>query len=162
LLHTYTQATHALHIHDYRGRVNIGLNTFLFHPSDFTFSPKGVTSSYDLPQLGYHYYVYFKSTQTRSSEKILLPLHIHLGSLQGRLVEKIIDISKDLATTSSDHISHSAAARLQKLLLYITIHSQKVSDVSVVNRVIHIVDHAAKLMRESLHHPFFVSNWLDR
>jgi len=73
-------------------------------------------------------------------------------------VEKIMDISKDLATPSSDHISHSAAAAaLQELLLRVAIHSQKVSDVSVFNRVIRIVDHAAKLMRESLHHPFLVS-----
>jgi transcriptional regulator GlxA family with amidase domain len=73
-------------------------------------------------------------------------------------VEKIMDISKDLATPSSDHISHSAAAAaLQELLLRVAIHSQKVSDVSVINRVIGIVDHAAKLMRESLYRPFLVS-----
>jgi AraC-like DNA-binding protein len=155
--YTYSHATHALHIYDYHGTANIGPNTFLLHPGDFTFSPKGVTSSYDLPQPGYHYYVHFKSTPTRSSEKVFLPSHIHLGSLQGQFVEKIMEISKDLATPPSDHISHSAAAAaLQELLLRVVIHSQNVSGVSVNSRVIHIVDHAAKLMRESLHRPFLV------
>jgi AraC-like DNA-binding protein len=152
--YTYSHAKDTLHVYDYHGRVKIGPNTFLLQPGDFTFSPKGVTSSYDLPQPGYHYYIHFKSAPVGSSEKVSLPLHLHLGALQGRIVEKIMDISKDLATPSSDHISRSAAAAtLQELLLRVVIHNQNVSDVSVNSRVIHIVDHAAKLLSQSLHRP---------
>ena len=153
--HTYSHARDTVHVYDYHGRVNIGPNTFTLLPGDFTFSPKNVTSSYDLPQPGYHYFVHFKPAQTRSSDKVSLPLHIHLGALKGRFVEKIMDISKDLATPASDHASRAAAAAtLQELLLRVAIHSRNVSDVSVNSRVINIVDHAAQLLRQSLHRPF--------
>ena len=155
--YTYSHATHALHVYDYHGRVNIGPNTFLLHPGDFTLSPKGVASSYDLPQSGYHYYIHFKPTHIRSDEKVSLPLYLHLGALKTRFVEKIMDISSDLATARSDHVSRAAAsATLQELLLRLTVHTRNISDVSTNSRVIHIVDHAAKVLRQSLHRPLSV------
>jgi AraC-like DNA-binding protein len=155
--HTYSHAKETIHVYDYHGRVKISPNTFLLRPGDFTFTPKGIKSSYDIQQPGYHYYIHFKSAKIGSSEKIFLPLHLHLGALKGWFLEKIIDISKDLATPSSDHISRSAAsAALQELLLRVGLLNQNISDSSVNSRVIRIVDHAARLLRQSLHRPLIV------
>ena len=59
-LRYYTPQTTALHLHDYAGKMWIDHSLIPLRPGDFTLTPVGIKSRYDLDAPGDHYCVHFE------------------------------------------------------------------------------------------------------
>src|SRR3982751_3068213 len=70
----YRGATHALHLHDYMGRMRSADGERAIAAGDVTISPAGLSSSYDLDAAGQHWCIPF--TAEAAGERIALPLHV--------------------------------------------------------------------------------------
>lgn len=89
----YRGGTHALHLHDYAGRMRLAGSERAIAAGDITISPAGIASSYDLDAPGQHWCVHF--TADVADTHIALPLHVagqasarermaHIAALHGR------------------------------------------------------------------------------
>lgn len=75
----YVNSTqHALHLHEYRGRIRLGRYEKVLEPGDVTISPAGHVSSYDLDGAGYHLCIHFYPVKA-TVPICHLPCHLSLG-----------------------------------------------------------------------------------
>ncbi|MBS0478212.1 MAG: hypothetical protein JSR79_02800, partial [Proteobacteria bacterium] len=70
----YRGGTHAIHLHDYAGRMRLAGTERAIAAGDLTISPAGLTSSYDLDSAGQHWCVHF--TAEGAGAQVALPLHL--------------------------------------------------------------------------------------
>lgn len=104
---------HALHLHDYSGRMMLGDEEVPLAPGDVTLSPAGVPTRYHLPRPGKHWCIHFTHA-AGATASVPVPLHLAGGQ---HLREGFAEVSW-LLSTASDAIA-AAAARVsaQGLLL---------------------------------------------
>jgi AraC-like DNA-binding protein len=114
---TYLGAAHALHLHDYAGRMRLGADEVELHPGDLTLSPAGVATAYDLPASGRHWCVHFHPA-VAAEPSLPLPLHLRLGSAAPYAAERLSAISRLHARADDGLAQASAAVALQELLLW--------------------------------------------
>ncbi len=90
----YFSPTHAVHLHNYYGRVNIDGVVYELAPGDITFSPAFRPSSYDLPQPGWHWCVHFRPARRRTN-LLYFPRRLSLGPRQahgGQRMERLAEL----------------------------------------------------------------------
>lgn len=109
----YRGAMHALHLHDYAGRMRLAGGERVIVAGDVTISPAGLASSYDLAAAGQHWCIHF--TGMGAGEKISLPLHA-AGRMSTR--ERMAHIAALNARAYGDPVAAAQAGlALQSLLL---------------------------------------------
>jgi AraC-like DNA-binding protein len=109
----YRGATHALHLHDYAGRMRSAGGDRAIASGDVTISPAGLASSYDLDAAGQHWCIHF--TAEAAGERIALPLHV---AGQASVRERMAHIAALHRRTGDDPVAATQAGlALQALLL---------------------------------------------
>lgn len=122
-LRYFTPRTTALHLHDYAGKMWIGERLIRLRPGDFTLTPAGTTSRYDLDVPGDHYCLHFEPAPLDGSV-VKLPLHWRPGVHERRLrehVQGIIDLRRRAEWGRSDLPKIAAGTALQGLLLWVVV-----------------------------------------
>lgn len=154
-----TPQTTALHLHDYAGILRIGTHRFRLEPGDFTLTPAGVASHYDLDDAGEHLCVHVEHVPP-AGELMNLPLHWRPGVHQLRLREQmqsIIELRRRSEGSSEDLPGLAAGTALQSLLLWVAVMAGQAHREGVTNRtddVLHRVrEHLDTHFRESLDAP---------
>ena len=109
----YRGNTHALHLHDYAGRMRLAGGERVIAVGDVTISPAGLASSYDLDAVGQHWCVHFAADE--AGARISLPLHTAGGA---SVRERMAHIAVLHARADDDPVaSVHAGLMLQALLL---------------------------------------------
>ncbi len=116
----YYSHTHALHVHEYRGIMDIDGRKLQLSPGTVTLSPANKSSSYDLPTPGRHWCIHFHVARS-ASRMVRLPLHLPADSLNFDITQRIAHIAMLRAAADEDDVSQTAASlALQELLLLLT------------------------------------------
>ncbi|MCA1654067.1 MAG: helix-turn-helix transcriptional regulator [Sphingomicrobium sp.] len=117
---TYRGQAHALHLHDYAGRMRLANTEVTLEPGDATISPLGLASAYDLPAPGWHWCIHFRECQADGNARMELPLHLRLGAAATAVRERMAHIGRlQERAGESPLASASAAIALQDLLLWL-------------------------------------------
>ena len=126
----YHSQIHALHLHEYAGRIRMAARTFTLSPGTMTFSRAGADSAYDLPEAGFHWCIHLntpgRQRASSSSRKTLaLPCAATLGHRQHEAAGRFSHIARmhalAMRATSPGHRAAAQAAcsnALQDLLLW--------------------------------------------
>lgn len=124
LVYTSPQ-TVALHVHDYTGVMWLGGRRLALRPGDFTLTPAGVPSNYDLDAPGHHLCVHFDAVAPLApGEAMRLPHHWRPASHERRVVEhlwEIIHLFRREATPDAALARQAAGTALQGLLMWIAV-----------------------------------------
>jgi len=117
---TYLGQAHALHLHDYHGRIRLAGEELELAPGDATISPAGQASGYDLAVPGRHWCVHFTGAAPQRPGSLSLPLHMRLGSAAGTARERMAHVARlHVRGREHDLAAASAALALQELLLWL-------------------------------------------
>jgi len=112
----YRGITHALHLHEYAGRMMLAGREQALMAGDITISPAGLPSSYDLTAPGQHWCVHFTTTPAGDAT-IALPLHLAAGR-DGAVRERMAHIAALHARAAESPVAAAQAGlALQSLLL---------------------------------------------
>ncbi|MDB6095091.1 MAG: putative AraC family transcriptional regulator [Verrucomicrobia bacterium] len=147
-------ATVALHVYDYSGKMWLGRRLIRLQPGDFTLTPAGLRSNYDLDEGGYHWCVHFEA-QPAGVSPFRLPLHWRPGPHGQRISERlqeIIHLRRLGAGGGADAklAQQAAGAALQSLLLWIavTVGSRRSTVTAAPTRVDQALDVARHYLDE--------------
>ena len=128
----YRSVSHALHLHDYAGRMRLTDGDVALAPGDVTLSPAGWTSAYDLPAPGRHWVVHF--TTPDAAPRFALPLHL---ADAGAARERFAGIAALHAR--GDRLGEAQAeAALQELLLWLA--DREVRPIDAAARAAAVID----------------------
>jgi AraC-like DNA-binding protein len=142
---TYRHTTHALHLHDYAGRMRMGRRELALQPGDITISVANGLTQYDLPQPGHHWCVHFQPATMRGAS-VALPLHLPAGTQRRHLADRLAEISQLHNQTNPAR----AAVLFQDLLLWLA--GQQTS----VKRATAALDRLLALLDERFAEPWTV------
>ncbi|MDQ8757117.1 helix-turn-helix transcriptional regulator [Sphingosinicella sp. LHD-64] len=116
---TYLGRTHALHLHDYQGRMRLAGGMQPLGPGDLTLSPAGQPSSYDLADSGHHWCIHFAPVEAADGA-IVLPLHLHLAAAASAARERMAHVASLHARGGASPVAAAGASlALQELLLWL-------------------------------------------
>ncbi len=113
--------TVALHLYDYTARMWLGRRRVRLQPGDFTLTPAGLPTRYDLEEVGHHLCLHFEA-QPAGAGAVRLPLHWRPGA-QGRWlrerVQEVIHLHQSGRGTGAGAAlaQQASAVTLQGLLL---------------------------------------------
>lgn len=117
--------TVALHLHDYTGRLWFGTRGVALRPGDFTLTPAGLPSNYDLEAPGHHLCVHFDAADAIApGEAVRLPLHWRPATQERWLSERlweIIHLHRRGEAAGADLARQAAGTMLQGLLLRLAV-----------------------------------------
>lgn len=108
---------HALHQHEYRGRIRIDGREHALEPGDLTLTPRASDNRYDLDAPGRHLCVHFAPCRGRRAGRLWLPLHLRPGPVEAERFRRQL---REIATALAEHEPPGRAwarAALQELLL---------------------------------------------
>jgi len=113
----YCSRLHALHLHNYSGRMRLAGKEIRLEPGDLTISPAGLPSFYDLNMPGRHWCIHFEPVDRRD-DCMTLPLLTRLAGQGSAAEERFSHIARALST---QHPQGQARARLglQDMLLWL-------------------------------------------
>ncbi len=148
----YQCPTHALHVYDYHADLRLGDDLIHLRPGDATLSPAGGRTAYHLAQPGFHWCVHFHPVPGTSgaTERVDLPLHVHLGPSRVRVAETIARLGQWLAQGSPTALA-MAAASLQTLLLSLHLASEFPADQT--NRGAQVAENTAAILDANIVRP---------
>ena len=115
--------TVALHLHDYTGKLWIGERTFNLQPGDFTLTPAGMVSCYDLERAGNHLCMHFSAPVAVAGD-LRLPLHWRPGAHERWLserIQEIIHLHRKADAAGGGLAEKAAGTALQSLLLWLAV-----------------------------------------
>lgn len=118
----YRGAFHAVHLHDYRGRMKLAGSEVALAPGDITLSPAWLASGYDLPASGWHWVVHFAISV--GGDTVVIPGHVR-GA--GAARERFAAITTFQARGDALGLAQAAAA-LQALLLWLADRDRPAAD----------------------------------
>lgn len=115
----------ALHLHDYTGRLWLGRRPVQLKPGDFTLTPAGLPSHYDLEAPGHHLCVHF-AARPAGAAPVRVPLHWRPGACgrqAGERLQEIIQLYRlGAGRGRGAALAQTAAgAALQSLLLWVAV-----------------------------------------
>jgi len=138
---TYRGKAHALHLHDYHGRMHLADEVIAIEPGDVTISPALRRSAYDLVSAGRHWCIHFEQAEPDSAPEIVLPLRFRLGAASETVRERMAHVWRLQGRATDNGIAAaSAALALQQLLLWLGQHSRPSADGSVAERAARMID----------------------
>jgi AraC-like DNA-binding protein len=155
--------TVALHLNDHVGRMWLGGREVPLQPGDFTLTPAGLVSRYDLEGNSHHLCVHF-GTLPPGRSPLRLPLHWRTGpherAVRERLQE-VIDLHR-LASSGGPRAAlaaRAAGAALQSLLLWIavTVSPEERAAGSSPTRVDEVVERVRRHLAENYRAPLDVA-----
>ncbi len=116
----YQSRTHALHLHEYAGRMRLGQWEFALRPGDLTISPARWVSSYALDAPGHHLCIHFHPVQAGGGCRIVC--HQSLGPRRSHIAQRMRHIAELHARSTSPGAAGrtaaaAAAAEMQALLM---------------------------------------------
>ena len=116
----YQSPTHALHLHEYDGHIDMNGRLLCLSPGTVTLSAaKGITR-YDVPIPGRHWCIHFHVARP-ASRTVRIPLHLPPDSLNFDITQRMAHIAMLRAAADEDDVSQTAASlALQELLLLLT------------------------------------------
>lgn len=115
--------TVALHLHDYTGEMWLGGRRLALRPGDFTLTPAGMPSNYDLAAPGHHLCVHFDAVMA-TGPTVKLPLHWRPALHEQRLSERLWEVIQLFrrGDAPADVLARQAAGTvLQGLLLWLAV-----------------------------------------
>lgn len=158
---SYKSHTHALHLHEYDGVIDMDGKQYPLTPGSITISPAGGITRYALPRPGRHWCIHFHVGKNKQPT-INLPLvpsvsHNHLD-MAGRLAH----IAHLYAAPSDDCIAHAAASlALQELLLLLARGQSDNITGSSTSQADHAVDRLLQLIHQNLDKPLRIAELAD-
>ncbi len=124
---TYRGPTHALHLHDYHGTIDLDGCVLPLTPGMVTLSPANRPSRYDLPAPGRHWCIHFEPASARRPHASI-PRHLGLGAERGFVADRMSRIAR-LWSHGRPNPAAAARAVLQELLLQLAIwHEESAAD----------------------------------
>lgn len=114
--------TLALHLHDYAGRMWLGRRRIALQPGDFTLTPAGLPSHYDLAAPGHHLCLHLQALPPpgEAAEGVRLPLHWRPAGHERWLSERLWEIIH-LHRRDTPLARQAAGLALQSLLLWLAV-----------------------------------------
>lgn len=147
---TYLGQAHALHLHDYSGRMQLCGEEVTLAPGDLTISPAGRPSGYDLASPGQHWCIHFSDGE-RDGPAMTLPPYLRLGGGATAIRERMAHIARLHARGRQDELAAaSAALALQDLLLVIAQRARSPENAEQA------VEQAASIIEERFNEPLTV------
>jgi len=147
---TYLGRHHALHLHDYAGRMRLGVAEMELASGDATISPAGRPSAYDLSASGRHWCIHFGRDAADHGARVAAPLHLRLGAGAGVVRERMAQIARLHAGREDPIAAASAGLALQDLLLWLAARARALPAADAA------VEAAAVLIDERFHEPLTV------
>lgn len=125
----YRGPTHAMHLHEYEGRMRTEDRELALAPGILTFSPAGNASTYDLPRPGQHWCVHFNPEAVGSEPTMSIPRHLNLAANHAEAAQRLARIAhlhqRSTSGIDSDRVYSAAATiALQDFLLWIALRDQ--------------------------------------
>lgn len=155
--HTYQSASHALHLHEYEGTIDMDGRKLALRPGTVTISPAGGCSSYDLPRAGRHWCIHFY-TQTSPKPMVQLPLHVSLGDEQSQVAQRMAHIASLHARAGQSEIALTAASlALQELLLLLAYQQPQSPQQSVGLESDMAIDQLLQIIHRGLDQPLRIA-----
>jgi len=119
----YLGGFHALHLHDYAGRMRLGDRELALQPGDVTLTPADAPSWYDLPEPGHHLVVHFYAPPPDEEDddagrSIALPMHVSLGRRHALAHHQLAEIAHLHGRSHGSSSAQDAAAQLMLGLLH--------------------------------------------
>ncbi len=157
----YRSVTHAIHVHDYSGRVRLGAAEYPLNPGVLTFTPAGVESRYSLPAPGVHWCIHFEPAVV-VGPCLKLPVWIDLGRRHAHVAARMEEIVRRFSRAGrpgavGQLTGAGASLALQELLLWLAESTWRVpSRPPRTRRAEKAVDDAASLLRQRLDRPLDV------
>ena len=169
----YLGSYHALHLHEYEGRMRLGDRRLTLQPGDVVLTPAGVPSWYDLPEPGQHLVVHFYDPTDHepihretgdagagrdevglddARERVHLPIHMSLGRRQQLARYQLTEIAH-LQAQSQQRASarYAAPALFQSLLLWLVAEAAHAAPRRGSDQTEIAVRWAAQLIEQQLH-----------
>ncbi len=116
--------THALHLHEYDGIIDMDGRKRSLQPGTVTISPANGITRYDLPLPGRHWCIHFHAQPLRQP-LVSLPLYVNMGEAQSGFADRIAHIAQLHAVSSQSDIARTAASlAFQELLLLLAYKQQ--------------------------------------
>lgn len=120
----YKGNTHAIHLHDYEGMVNMDGAEIPLRPGIITLSEAGGETRYHLPKPGHHWCVHFLPAAEPRSESFELPCVIDTGAMASHVAERFRQIARRslkgrLAGEGAREGRAAASVALQDMLLWL-------------------------------------------
>ncbi len=146
----YKSRTHVLHHHDYHAAFQLGARRMELRPGDFTITPAGVESGYDLSSSGSHLCIHFVPLRTRRGS-LSLPLHWRPGVFSRLLAERfgrVIGLFRRSARPGRTGrlASVAASTALQELLAWVAFASADQNPARADSRVEQAVNEVVSLL----------------
>lgn len=135
---TYRGTTHALHLHDYSGVIELAGERVELRPGDLTVSPAGRRSAYDLPRPGRHWCVHF-AADDRGDDGGAVELPLHLPAPGGAAREAIAHIAALHARGRDSAVARTAAGLALQALL-IELSERRPSTPTAAERAAAVID----------------------
>ncbi|MFA7238250.1 MAG: AraC family transcriptional regulator [Phycisphaeraceae bacterium] len=154
--HAYRATTHALHLHEYHGMIDMDGRRLALSPGTVTISPARGVTRYALRAPGRHWCVHFTPAAMKKPT-LELPLRLVLGEGQSYVAQRMAHIARLWAMTGDAIAQTSASLALQELLLHLS-HRQR-HDVMRpgVNQADQAVDRVLELIHERIDQPLRVA-----
>ncbi len=165
---TYRSMTHALHLHEYAGRIQMGRLAFALTPGTMTLSPAHEDSAYDLPEPGMHWCIHFdgEPAQAGRATGVALPRVAALGHRQHDAAERFAHIARlhglAMRATGAKHIIAQTACStaMQDMLLWLGLRED------LGQQQDHTGQHAAidallDIIERRLHQPLYMPELAD-
>lgn len=115
---TYRSPTHALHLHEYHGTIQMDRHRVTLRPGDLTLSVAGGRTRYDLAKPGHHWCIHFDPVQA-NGPTIRLAWHIQAAAHRAYLVDRLAEIARLYNQSRGTVAPARASLLLQDLLLRI-------------------------------------------
>jgi len=155
--HTYRSPFHTLHQYGYEARLRIGSQFFDLQPGDLSLTPKGVESSYDMPEGGSHMCIYFETGTYNRGDKVDLPLHLRAGPWSALAAQRIQRMARYGSLENACPVTDAAvSAALQELLLWMALRASEAPESPTQVRSAYAVDQTVAWIAGNLHLPISV------
>lgn len=156
--HAYRSPTHALHLHEYHGLIDMDGKRLPLSPGTVTISPAQVVTRYALRSPGRHWCVHFSPTPA-GRPTVALPLHLMLGEGQSYVADRMAHIVRLFAQSDDDQVARTAASlALQELLLHLSHRQGHDVTRTQINEADRAVDRLLALIHQGIDRPLRVAD----
>lgn len=157
----YRNVTHALHLYEYPGTIELLGRRIAFAPGDLTLTPASQLTRYALPKAGRHWCIHFYPAGPSAGQITQLPLHLPLGAEQDFLARKMAAVAMAFNGPGDPALGAArASAALQELLLWLASRFSQSARTDAGGRIDRAIDEAIEYLSQHLDKPLDVSRFV--